>query len=636
MQFYGIFLVYACTLFFMTGCGADGNQSPSDAGLDAAEAGFEGGMDSDTDTDSDSDSDNDSDNDSDSDSDAGPGGSMGPGTDNEYDPDPSNSDGVDTDDDGWLVLDEEAFVLKYLWIANSADGTVSKIDTEEVLEVGRYAVGLAEDRSDPSRTSVDLIGDVFIANRNTDYGTLGPSSITKIAAEDEMCVDRNGNSSIETSSGTDVLARSTGGGSVPDGQSTDECVLWTRGFDSLDPDPLETDYGCYGMRGVAATAETGTNFEYNGHVWIGCYGSREESGNVLGGRAVYKLNGNTGDLMEQYQFSGCHPYGFLLDRDDRLWISCRDGWGWSADEGVAWMDTGNGNDTFMPDEPGLQDGPNPYGIALDSDGNVWITKYDGYIAKYTPGSNQNLDNGTWEFLKVTDSFRGIAVDRDGFVWAIDTTDDSVIYLINPAEFPEDTAIVDSYYLGDDDVDGGVVHAHNGVGVAIDFDGNVWGVSRNGGDDNGYATRLEVDRSDSLPAVVAKDIIPVGKEPYSYSDMIGYHLRNFTTKEGWYRQRFEVCPGQSTKWEKISWDIETPADTSVILRARTADYAGDLPSAVWHMTAEIPPDTSPKDLPAALPEGHFIAIEIRMYTEQDGVTPRVGPISFTYECTTDLE
>jgi hypothetical protein len=49
----------------------------------------------------------------------------------------------------------------------------------------------------------------------------------------------------------------------------------------------------------------------------------------------------------------------------------------------------------------------------------------------------------------------------------------------------------------------------------------------------------------------------------------------------------------------------------------------------------PSDSSPKDLPAGLPEGHFIELEVHLYTDNDGVSPAVGDIGFTFECTGDI-
>src|SRR5690606_30014087 len=75
------------------------------------------------------------------------------------------------------------------------------------LERARYRTG-PNGSSDPSRTSVNLRGDVAVANRS--------GSVVKIATRTADCDDRNNNGNIETSQGpNDVLP-----------WFEDECVLW--------------------------------------------------------------------------------------------------------------------------------------------------------------------------------------------------------------------------------------------------------------------------------------------------------------------------------------------------------------------------------------------------------------------------
>jgi len=143
---------------------------------------------------------------------------MGPGSTNPYNPGGGNADSVVVDDDGKLKLDSEteSSKLRYLWVSNSTDGTISKIDTFDKIEVARYHSGLSAG-SNPSRTTVDLVGNMFVGNRDD-------SSITKIAGTLDRCVDKNHNGTIETSGGSDdVLARD-----ATTGKSTEECVLWIR------------------------------------------------------------------------------------------------------------------------------------------------------------------------------------------------------------------------------------------------------------------------------------------------------------------------------------------------------------------------------------------------------------------------
>ena len=96
--------------------------------------------------------------------------------------------------------------FSYIWVANSPQGTVSKIDTKTGVEVARYTAGPGT--PDPSRTSVNLYGDVVVVDRN--------GGIAKIAVEEAGCKDTNGVPGIQTSQGpNDVFA--WGG---------DECVVW--------------------------------------------------------------------------------------------------------------------------------------------------------------------------------------------------------------------------------------------------------------------------------------------------------------------------------------------------------------------------------------------------------------------------
>jgi len=616
---------------------------------------------------------------------------MGPGTENPYE-EGGNLDSVKVDENGELLLVDNSTKMRFLWVSNSVDGTVSKIDTILLKEVGRYYAGFADD-SDPSRTTVDLAGNVFVGNRGN------PTSVTKIAAYKEYCVERNGTPGIQTSSDSTPLPRD-----VNSGLSSDECVVWTF-------TPPEGD-NCKGIRGMAATPETGGNFEYTGHVWVGCYADKCKLGydDLVEGcpaesNNAYKLNGNTGDVIKTQNMTAadgkvCRAYGFVLDRDGRMWASCRH-YGRDVHAGVGYFDSVNGgdfrfvpditanaalwNDPFLPGCNPFYDNPldpscdqmqnpvethtcnslgfeliypdcsneyrtdaagagNPYGIAIDSDGYIWVTTFDYYVNKYIPG-NPSFDEGEWKSMALPVEplgfmTRGIAVDKDGFVWIIRTENISEIYGVDSKKFPAQNSVLTGFphYLG---TDPGETEVMQGTGVAVDFQGHVWGISRNNGAE-GYATRLKIDRSDQNSPKLSTDpdsktVIPVGNGPYMYSDMIGYNLRNFATKEGWYRKVFEICHNgsyTSTKWQKIYWESDVPQHTKVIIRARTAESSPDLENAAWIIIAEETNsggDTSPKEIPETLPKGHFIEFEARLYTGDSTVSPKVGTIHFDYQC-----
>jgi hypothetical protein len=98
--------------------------------------------------------------------------------------------------------------FSFLWAANSSQGTISKIDTKTVTEVGRFIVR-PDSNGSPSRTSVSLSGHVAVANRN--------GGVTKIYASEEFCQESNGIPGIQTSTSNVAL---------PWGQ--DECVAWHK------------------------------------------------------------------------------------------------------------------------------------------------------------------------------------------------------------------------------------------------------------------------------------------------------------------------------------------------------------------------------------------------------------------------
>lgn len=85
---------------------------------------------------------------------------------NPLDPKSPGSTGVTTDASGAIALDLAGFKnagAPFIWVANSAEGTESKIDVNTNLEVARYCT-YRGCNGDPSRSTVSLQGDVVVAN----------------------------------------------------------------------------------------------------------------------------------------------------------------------------------------------------------------------------------------------------------------------------------------------------------------------------------------------------------------------------------------------------------------------------------------------------------------------------------------
>jgi DNA-binding beta-propeller fold protein YncE len=349
-----------------------------------------------------------------------------------------------------------------IWIANSPEGTVSKIDTKSGMELARYWTGPTEGDDDPSRTSVNLAGDVAVTNRG--------GGITKIAAKEAACLDINGNGTIETSSGSgDVLA-----------WGEDECVIWHL------PLPSDGD-NRHGPRPTAWDAGAGGDPCSPGddRVWVGWWDFPSNTG------MFRRLDGATGTIIDDVDIPDFNvtgndygPYGGAVNATGDLWIIGL--WG-----PLARID-GESLEFEVWDVPENSD---PYGIALDANGEPWMGGWNGTVLHFDPASE------TFEEIIVPGDrrMRGLQVDRDGFAWIAANGPCGVVKV--------DTA---TSTLLDDAID--LPGCGEPVGVSIDIDGMVWLPDR----DQGVAYKL-----DPVTLTSTQTTGLIG--PYTYSDMTGAGL-----------------------------------------------------------------------------------------------------------------
>lgn len=307
-----------------------------------------------------------------------------------------NSTGLGLDPQGNVILDLSAISLnlKFIWIANSPNNTVSKVDCKTITEVGRFSVC-----PDPSRTSVDLEGNVWVACR-------GNGQVAKIIADKAKCVDKNGNGIIETSTNSQTIGN-------------DECIKFI----------VSPNKGSY-ARGAAVDKEN--------HVWIGYWNSK----------ALVRLNANSGATMADINL-GCEPYGLVIDQKGTIW-------GQGAGCGsLIMVDPSTGIVTKSNNLPSLAYPAGAYGLNVDKYGRIWVasgnsasvydpktlqwkvvsmqwgggrgiaSSNDGYIYVAVDGSggavkiNGNVDPPKVEgFIKGAGNPVGAALDYDGFVWVV--------------------------------------------------------------------------------------------------------------------------------------------------------------------------------------------------------------------------
>lgn len=254
--------------------------------------------------------------------------------------------------------------FSYIWIANSPQGTISKINTVSMDEEGRYQTKPAN--GDPSRTSVSLSGNVAVANRN--------GGVAKFLANPADCVESNGTPGIQTSNGAqDVLS-----------WGEDECMAWY------------TDFTCNSNRPAAWTRgewDEGSCSYIDEKLWTAC------------DDIALQLNGETGEVEHAVKLGdpGDQPfnvfaYGGAADANGNFWV---------LDSGSNRLHRIDGQSydrqTFdLPQGGG-------YGITVDSEGRPWVCG-GGSVARF------NLDDSSWTASGGFGGIGGCMTDGDDRIW----------------------------------------------------------------------------------------------------------------------------------------------------------------------------------------------------------------------------
>ncbi len=360
--------------------------------------------------------------------------------------------------------------FSYIWIANSPESTVSKVDTAAVTEVGRYLTR-ADAAGNPSRTSVSISGRaVAVANRH--------GGLIKIFADAADCIDDNGTPGIQTSTGAgDVLP-----------WDEDECVHWYRDFPGWTVQrPVAWAPGVFDP--VACRWEDEA-------VWTaGCGGGFQPGFGGDSTTYVHLIDGETGlDLqvvdLTDYSCQGFGPYGGAVDSEGNFWMIQNNGQ-------LARVDRGDFTHQVWDSSANTA----PYGLTVDSMGRPWVTSYsqDAGAARFDPVTE------TWaealDPVLINNGQSGIAQGADGRVW---------MGINEPGTFQPGIASIDPETL--DVVDVYTVVGAQGKGISVDGEGYVW---RAGGT---TATRIDPDDGTSSAYVGLNSA-------YTYSDMTGFGIAN---------------------------------------------------------------------------------------------------------------
>jgi hypothetical protein len=410
---------------------------------------------------------------------AGPGSADGTGSaDTGTAADSASDEGVDGSDDG-PNLDVGSPTggfgscnceLDYLWVADYTLSTVSKINTITLVEEARYLTR-ADAAGNPSRTSVNLAGDVAVANRH--------GGLVKFWGEIADCVDQDGDGMITTSTGPDDV--------LP--WDEEECRAWYTDFGSTNQRPVAWTRGTNQREACDATgAKVWTVTSENPGLFPGM--------GAPGGVIAYLVDGDTGAVEQQQVVAGFDgsqfgAYGGAVDAEGNLYFSPL---GTFNPGKLARVD----RDDLIPTIWDIPQGVSSYGITVDHTGKVWLAS--------------TLNNGAARFDPVTETW-DLVPDFWGGSGLAEGPDD---WMYVSAGNTVRAVHIDTLELG-------LVwdaQMESVKGVSFDGQGFLWAVTYHDPENpQSMAAAYKID----VTTMQTKGVYPGIGDPYTYSDMTGNAL-----------------------------------------------------------------------------------------------------------------
>jgi streptogramin lyase len=443
--------------------------------------------------------------------------------------------------------------LPFLWVPDQAHGTVNRIYTANDPTIGYRGEVLGEfltapnnASSSPSRTAVDLDGNLWVTNRNDDNPLDGTGSAVKLGLtiggtrcdslgrpdgegdyikppfKYNTCIDRNGDGLLLTSRGPA------------------EVLPWgAPAFGSV-ATALDETISLY-VRVDAANARH-VCVDRDNNVWIGGPGQQTQ------GATVFELrDGETG----QYK-AGLHPswtpsggYGGFIDCEGVIWSTDRRGnqseYGHLLKYDTKYTLTTSDDDWYVFTGSSA---PDSYGVGIDRDGDIWCSQYgwDKVHEFVVPGYQVNAyatQGGTWD--------KGVAVTyTDNHVWIANSSGQWVSRLNENGTVQ---AVID---LGQD--------GRGPSALAVDQDAFVWASCTSSG------TIKCINPSNNQ--VVQTVQLGGSGSPYNYGNMTGDVTLHTSALGTWN----VVHDGGKfgAEWHLVMWNRDCDPDPLITVEARAAD------------------------------------------------------------------
>lgn len=459
-----------------------------------------------------------------------------------------------------------------VWVPNTGDGTVSKIDALRSVETARYATGGA-----PERVAVDHNGDAWVLATSFD----AVSTLTKLAGDRSACVDRDGDGVWTSRGPDDVLAL-----------GADECVLFTREVGepgevarSLSVDGARTPDGILG-----------------GDVWVG----------MERGARVIEFDGQTGEPLRVVATPDVAPYASVFDPWGILWLLDRDGV-------VARVDPGT-----KPVSLDLIEVPlSCYALeSLASDRGGVLTMTGASCERvmvYDPA------RGRWDDVK-TDGVltpRGVAA-LDDASWVVHMSGELSRVSRDPLEIEATYSLANASRT-----------PIESTAIGADSSGRLWVVSARGGPrGTGVVTRFDPDR-EKVGAQIPVGRLPRGQGDLTGFQQLGEFAPEgvashvFTGCGPLERMPDPDHVGPPSEWRRIHVAATIGAGGSVLVEARRADTRSDLADEPFVVIGELPEDESPFDV--AFEAGGVVEVRLTLRVAGRIGAPRIARVGLEWRC-----
>ncbi len=390
---------------------------------------------------------------------------------------------------GEVKLDDTTAQFDFIWVAVSSRGTIVKIDTRTGEVLGEYWTSPSGQPKNPSRTTVDNNGSVWVANRDG-------HSVTRVCLpESGLWVDRNDNGVCDTSTGLgDIKAwTNAGGADSAGGVSTaeDECII---------------NYIL-----VSSSGTRHVSIDADNDVWV--------SG--INSRIFNKIDGVTGAIVDtRGPFDSAGGYGGLIDSDDVIWSE-------TSGNLLRWDTAGDAYTTY----PG-----SGYGLGIDSQGNIWNSSYGGTnIRKFSP-AGVLLGSYNQGYIYA----QGCVAGLDDDIW--------VAHSLNQGSGAGSVGHLNN----DGTLVGNVTGLPSGpTGVAVDAEGYIWATCYSAGKVVRIDPKEGPDGSDGSPVGAVDLTVNVGGYLYNYSDMTGSTLLGTANAGTW--SIIYDSGNADAKWVSIDWN-----------------------------------------------------------------------------------